>query len=147
MKASTWELIDRTGFAVSFLCAVHCIALPFLLPFLPLIAGSFFWSEGFEEGVVYAALLLATPALIRGYLRHRRVWVPAAFALGVGFLLLRPGHHVHGDHIHLEPEHFVFAACAGLSLAVGHFLNLRFCRSCHACLEHGEAKTCPSHQE
>lgn len=144
MKASTWERIDRTGFAVSFVCAAHCIAFPVLLPFLPLIAGSFFWSEGFEEGVVFAALLLAAPALIRGYLQHRRVWVPAAFAVGVGFLLLRPGHHVHGDHVHLEPEHYVFAACAGLSLAVGHWLNLRFCRSCPVCREHGEAKPCSS---
>ena len=33
---------DRAGIWISGLCAVHCLALPVLLPMVPLIASSFF---------------------------------------------------------------------------------------------------------
>ncbi|MBU62094.1 MAG: hypothetical protein CMI26_06295 [Opitutae bacterium] len=134
-KAFSWDRFDRAGMFVSFLCAVHCISLPFLLPFLPLLAGSFFWKEGFEETVVAVSLLIAGSTLFRGYLKHRRFWVLLAFGSGLTFLLLRPDAHGHGhDHAGaIDVAHYLFAACAGISLAFGHWLNLRFCKSCPVC--------------
>ena len=148
IKALSWEHFDRAGMFVSFLCAVHCIALPILLPFLPLLAGSFFWTEGFEETVVAASLLIAGPTLFRGYLQHRRFWVPLAFGLGLAFILLRPDAHGHGhDHSHagtIDIAHYLFAACAGISLASGHWLNLRFCKSCPVCSHNEKDEPCSS---
>ena len=87
MKASTWERFDKAGTAVSLTCAVHCVAFPFLVGFAPLLAGSFLWGEAFEETMAACSLIIATPALARGYLRHRRPWVPLAFVVGVVFML------------------------------------------------------------
>ena len=42
--------------------------------------------------------------------------------------------HFHHDHIHEgEALHFVFAALAGFSLAIGHWINLKLCKSCPSC--------------
>ena len=90
IKSLSWGCFDRAGMFVSFMCAIHCIALPILHPFLPLLAGSFFWAEGVEETVVAASLLIAGPTLFRGYLQHRQSWVLLAFGLGLAFILLRP---------------------------------------------------------
>ncbi len=148
IKALSWERFDRAGMFVSFICAIHCIALPILLPFLPLLAGSFFWAEGVEETVVVASLLIAGPTLFRGYLQHRKFWVLLAFGLGLAFILLRPDAHVHShDHSHtgtIEVAHYLFAACAGLSLACGHWLNLRFCKNCPVCSHNEKDEPCSS---
>ncbi len=144
MKSVTWEQIDKTGFTLSLLCAIHCIAFPLLLPFLPLLAGSFIWSSGFEQTVVFASLLVAAPTLLRGYAQHRRIWVPVAFVIGLCFVLLRPEAHVHADGVHLGIEHYFFASCTGLALASGHWLNLRFCRACPICRHHPDDKPCSS---
>ena len=137
MKASTWERFDKAGTAVSLTCAVHCVAFPFLVGFAPLLAGSFLWGEAFEETMAACSLVIATPALARGYLRHRRLWVPLAFVVGIVFLLaLRP--FAEGA------AHFLFAAGGGFALASGHLLNIRFCRTCPVCRHHDDGEPCSS---
>jgi hypothetical protein len=121
------------GMTLSMACAIHCLAMPVLIPLLPLLAGSFLTGETTESVILTVTLLIAAPTLFRGYLRHRKFRVPAIFLLGLLFLALRPG-AFHHDHVHEgEVWHFVLAALAGLSLAIGHWLNLRLCKSCPSC--------------
>jgi len=141
MKAIFWEKIDRLGMTVSFICAIHCIAFPLLLPLLPFIAGSFFWSSGFEGIVVCTSFSIASLALFRGYFLHRRAWVPLAFGVAVVLLLVGHESHDHGGASHFEAEHFVLASLAGVFLVIGHFLNIRFCRSCPVCRS-SESESC-----
>jgi hypothetical protein len=133
MKSVTWRAFDRLGMTLSMACAIHCLVMPVLIPLLPLLASSFLTGETTESVILTATLLIAAPTLFRGYLKHRKFRVPAIFLLGLLFLALRPG-AFHHDHVHEgEVWHFVLAALAGLSLAIGHWLNLRLCKSCPSC--------------
>ena len=120
---------------LSMACAIHCLAMPMLIPLLPLVASSYFGGETTEAVILTITLLIAGPTLFRGYLKHRKFRVPAIFLLGLLFLALRPG-SLHHEHAHLhegEILHFVMAALAGLSLAIGHWINLKLCKSCPSC--------------
>ena len=120
-----WHLADRLGATASFLCAVHCAALPFVLVFLPLLGLQFLASHTFEKGFVLFACLLATITLLGGYRRHRR-----RLALGLvlpGLLLLITGITVLHDTGSLL-LHSVLVTCGGLLVASAHFVNLRFDR-------------------
>ena len=133
MKAARWRTFDRMGMTLSLACAIHCLAMPVLLPLIPLLAGSFLVGETTESVVLSITLMIAAPTLFRGYLKHRKFRVPAIFLLGLFFLALRPS-AFHHDHVHEgEALHFVFAALAGFSLAIGHWINLKLCKSCPSC--------------
>ena len=148
MKATVWKSFDRIGMTLSMACAIHCLAMPLLLPLIPLLAGSFWVGETTELVIVIITLLIAVPTLLRGYLKHRKLTVPAMLALGLLLLALRPGAfhygHAHGHwHGHQEELlHFVFAALAGFSLAIGHWVNLKLCKSCPSCKEEDSIRYC-----
>jgi hypothetical protein len=123
-----WHAADRVGALASFLCAVHCAALPFVLVFLPLLGLQFLADHAFERGFVSFACVLATITLIGGYRRHRR---PLALALVLpGLLLLILGITVLHDGASLM-LHSVLVTCGGLLVASAHFVNLRFDRIHH----------------
>lgn len=67
-----WNAADRVGATASFLCAIHCAALPFVLAILPLLGLSFLADHTFERGFVLFASSLALFALVNGYRRHHR---------------------------------------------------------------------------
>src|ERR1043165_1712025 len=72
------DTADRVGATASFLCAVHCAALPFVFALLPAIGLGFLANHSFERWFIAFATTLALTMLIRGYRRHR-----AANALGL----------------------------------------------------------------
>lgn len=113
-------LVDRVGATASFACAVHCVALPFVLGLLPLIGLGFLASHAFERVFVVCAVLLASGSMLTAYRRHRR---PQALMLMVpGIVLLVFGVGVDIDaHILL---HTVSVVCGGVLVASAHVANL-----------------------
>jgi hypothetical protein len=120
-----WHMADRLGATASFLCAVHCALLPFVLALLPVLGLSFLADHRFERGFVFFASALASFVLASGYRRHRS---PLAIALAIpGLLLLILG--VTVLHSHSIVVHSVMVTCGGLLVASSHFLNLRLDRA------------------
>lgn len=128
-----WHAADRLGATASFLCAIHCAALPFVIALLPLIGLSFLADHRFEAGFVAFASVLATVVLVSGYRRHRRR-APLLLAIP-GLTLLMLG--VTFLHSHSLLVHSVLVTCGGLLVATSHFVNLRVDRSEHAGHIHG----------
>jgi hypothetical protein len=120
-KSFWWRVADRIGATASFLCAIHCAALPFVLAILPLIGLEFLASHTFERGFVMFACALALFSLGRGYRRHR-LSQPLMFALP-GLVLLLLGVTV-AESISIV-VHSVLVTLGGLLVASSHFLNLR----------------------
>lgn len=120
-KSFWWSVADRIGAAASFLCAIHCALLPFVLALLPLIGLEFLASHTFERGFVIFACALALFSLIRGYRRHH-LSQPLAFALPGLTLLLLGVTVAEGYSIVV---HSVLVTLGGLLVAFSHFLNLR----------------------
>jgi hypothetical protein len=128
-----WHVADRLGALASFLCAIHCAALPFVLALLPFVGLGFLATHGFEQGFVAFATVLASAALYSGYRRHHRrlpllLAVPGLVLLILGVTVLHSGSLL---------VHSVLVTCGGLLVATAHFVNLRVDRSGHAGHIHG----------
>ncbi|MDE2247971.1 MAG: MerC domain-containing protein [Xanthomonadaceae bacterium] len=120
-KTRWWRVADRVGAAASFLCAIHCAALPFVLALLPFLGLEFLADHRFERGFVTCACLLATFAMVRGFRRHQHP-LPLLLAVpGLALLLLGVTYAEHDP----VAVHSVLVTCGGLLLAAAHFVNLR----------------------
>jgi hypothetical protein len=120
-KFRWWKVADRIGATASFLCAIHCALLPFVLALLPFVGLEFLADHRFERGFVLFACALALVALIRGFRRHQRPLPLLLAAPGLALLLLGVT-YAEGYSIIL---HSVLVTCGGLLLASAHFVNLR----------------------
>ncbi len=128
-----WHAADRLGATASFLCAIHCAALPFVIALLPVIGLGFLADHRFEEVFVAFACMLATAALVSGFRRHRRR-LPLVLALPGLVLLVLGVTFLHNGSL---LTHSILVTCGGLLVASAHFVNLRVDRSGHAGHIHG----------
>ncbi len=119
--------IDFYGSLLSLCCAIHCIVMPMaLMLFTPWLA-TVFRQETPHLVLVGASVALAAWAFWRGKRKHGKAWllwfaVAAAVLIVVGELFLNAAPWYHA----------VISASAGLALAFGHSLNLKYCAS-HDC--------------
>ncbi|MGP1665095.1 MAG: MerC domain-containing protein [Rhodanobacter sp.] len=120
-KSRWWRRADRVGAVASFLCAIHCALLPFILALLPVLGLEFLADHRFERGFVLFACVLALVALVRGFRRHAGP-LPLLLAIPGLLLLLLGVTYAEGYSIGL---HSVLVTCGGLLLAAAHFFNLR----------------------
>lgn len=120
-KSRAWQIADRIGATASFLCAIHCALLPFVLVLLPVVGLEFLADHRFERGFVLFACILALVALIRGFRRHQHP-LPLLLAVPGLVLLLLGVTYAEGYSVML---HSVLVTCGGLLLASAHFVNLR----------------------
>lgn len=119
-KTRWWRMADRIGATASFLCAIHCALLPFVLALLPLVGLEFLADHRFERGFVIFACVLALVALGRGFRRHQQP-LPLLLAIPGLALLLIGVTFAENYSIML---HSVLVTCGGLLLASAHFVNL-----------------------
>jgi hypothetical protein len=121
---------DRVGATASFLCALHCAALPFVFALLPALGLGFLADHGFERWFIAFATLLALTMLTRGYLRHR---VPLAIGLLLpSLVLLWLGGYVF-DFDSSAALHATLVALGGSGVAAAHLVNLRLANAYDAC--------------
>lgn len=73
---------DALGIGASAACAVHCLAAPFLLLFLPALGAA--WSRPWVHWAIAAVVLpIAVVVIGRGYIAHRRRSTLVLASLGV----------------------------------------------------------------
>lgn len=126
-KSGGWQVADRVGATASFLCAIHCALLPFVLAMLPFVGLGFLADHRFERAFVLFACVLATLALGRGFRRHQEPLPLLLAAPGIALLVL--GVTFLGNPAMIT--HSVLVTCGGLLLAAAHFVNLRNDRRRH----------------
>lgn len=111
--------LDRIGMWMSQFCLVHCVALPFLFVFFPVL--TFLHSEVFEWSFVGASGLIALFAMLQGYFYHKRS-IPTLLAIvGFGIFIIS---HLYG---HEKVWMFVFA---GAFIFGAHYVNHHFTHNC-----------------
>ena len=112
------EWLDGTAGALSVLCLVHCLALPFFVAGLPFLSQ---FSEGHLHAQVLVIVLpLSIFALGIGFRRHRDMRIVAGGALGL--LLLVTGATVAHSTLGLTADR-LFTVSGSLILATAHFYN------------------------
>lgn len=128
----TVDKLDKVGATASFLCAIHCAIMPFVITVLPLLGLGFLASEPVEWGLLGASATLGTTSLCVGYREHRKRSIFAV--LGIALALLVAGHLLHEHPLGAwGPILMVFG---GFTMMGAHLLNRLLCRSCRVCSEH-----------
>jgi len=119
------SVLDRVGACASTACALHCVLLPFVITALPFLGLSVFASSAFEMGMIVFTVALATFSFCWGGKLHGE-WRTLLLVLAA-LTLFAFGHELDGT------LHRVVMALGGVSLATGHILNRRLCKSCKQC--------------
>ena len=123
--------LDKTGAAASWICAVHCLATPFVVSFLPVFGLGFLADEKGEYIFLALSLALASVSLLPAFFKlHRKISILFLFVVGIFSV---------GAADALFEENFagkiiLVAAGAGLMTAA-HLFNRRLCRACVKCDE------------
>jgi len=121
-RRTSAHLADRIGAAASFLCALHCAALPLVLGVLPALGLGFLADHMFERIFIACATGFALTVVLYAYRRHRD---PRALALLVpGLLLLWTGGFLLDGHS-LIGLHAMLVTIGGGCVALAHMTNLR----------------------
>lgn len=127
-KASS-DWLDKTGMAASWLCAIHCLVLPFAVSILPLIGLSFLLSETTERAFIGISILIAALSLLPAYFRrHGRIRSITTFIGGISLILA--AHLLFEESFVLKA---IFLITGGALITTAHFVNRRLCRECEAC--------------
>lgn len=126
-SSSAW--LDATGMAAAWLCAIHCLALPFAVSILPLVGLSFLVSETTERVFIGISIFIAGLSLMPAYFRkHRRLRALVLFTGGIGLIIF--SHLLFEDSLVFKA---IFLITGGAVITTAHVVNRRLCRECGSC--------------
>ena len=122
--------LDQASIGLSFLCVVHCLALPVVLVLAPSLASLPLGDEHFHLWLVMLVVPTSSLALFLGCRRHRRWHISVWGITGVSVLLMTAvfGHSVLG-----EVGERAFTVIGAVLVAIGHGLNYKLCRQVDCC--------------
>jgi len=116
--------LDIVGMYASTICAVHCLALPFLLVALPLAGITFVADLLWEIAFLGVAAIVGITGISRSFKIHRKKLPAILLMIGLLLLILSKIEISHG-HEAIEAHTFI-AFFGGIIVALAHFVNLRF---------------------
>ena len=118
---------DLLGVGLSLLCLIHCLALPVLIAFAPVLLKSLPGDEVTHRSLAVIIGFVGFLAFRSGYKVHGRRWLLGLFLFG---LMLVSAAAVLGDAILTSYGEAAITVCGGLILVAAHLFNRTFCRSC-----------------
>lgn len=103
-------IIDKMGGFMAVLCAIHCLALPFLLSF------GVIWSHGIVEYIFLLSAVIFTIATVLQSVKLESLHQGALFLfiLGIIGILASVFFHAH-----------LLSAIGGILLALAHYINYK----------------------
>ena len=115
---------DWMGLTAGILCAIHCVATPFVAALLPVLTDA-----GGLWGMLDVFFLLASLIAVWGAMRSSSLrWVRRSAPAGWIVLALGLAGERYGV---IGSDYVMYLGAAGLLLA--HAANLRHCRRCEYC--------------
>lgn len=118
-KESLEYTLDFIGILASLACAIHCLALPFVLTISAL--GNLMWLNTSQlewSFIVFTILIAASSLLWSFFWKHRKSQVLWLAVLGVSLII--------GNHIEHTVNDYWLTAFGGILLASAHALNWLF---------------------
>jgi hypothetical protein len=117
--------LDVTGFWVSVLCALHCVAVPILLSFAAFGSWAVLEEPSIEYTVLGISTVLGVGSLLTSYFRHHRK-LTAIGILIAGFTFIAISRQTDKEIL----EGMLTATGASL-VAWSHVVNFRLCKNYH----------------
>ncbi|MDQ3129266.1 MAG: MerC domain-containing protein [Acidobacteriota bacterium] len=123
------NLWDKTGITISWVCAAHCLAMPFIISFLPLLGISFLAHEGIEYVIIGFSIVIALITLLPAYFQqHRKIRTLLLYTSGICFVIF-------ADMLFEESlsAKIIFVLIGACLVSSAHFINRKLCRNCEVC--------------
>ena len=100
MADPTKSNVEKVGFWLTVICAVHCIATPLVITFLPILGSKFEMFHRYENAFLFISFILALYLLGRDYREHKNIFpmvllLTAAVLNTFAFLFLNKSHEVY----------------------------------------------------
>lgn len=123
MKNMIKEQAGKISVLTSIACAIHCMALPLLLPLLPVMGLSFLANETVELLMILFAISFAAFSLFTAFFKyHQRLYPLYLLSIAAFLMIFR---HSWGEALEL------YILVAGvIVLSAANYLNHRLCHSC-----------------
>lgn len=121
---------DKTAISLSFLCTIHCLAMPLLVVLLPSLAALPLEEEAFHLWMVFIVVPVSIYALTMGCKNHKRYRVLLVGGIGLCILIatVLAGHDALG-----ETWEKTLTVIGSSIIALGHFWNHRLCQQHDSC--------------
>lgn len=118
---------DKTAITLSFLCALHCIALPIVLIILPTVASLLaFDLESLHLWLIFVVIPVSAFALISGYMHHKRKNVLIISAIGMLLLIAAV---IFGHDILAGKGEVILTLAGSVLIMFGHVKNFKLRRN------------------
>ena len=113
---------DKAAVSLSLLCIAHCIVLPLIIIFLPLLSSYWISSESFHLWLLVGVLFNSSYAIALGYSKHALKSVIVWVVSGLSVLLLA---FMFGADIAGEFGEKGLTVLGAMIVAFGHIKNFR----------------------
>ena len=123
MRVKQMIPMERLGLFLSALCAIHCLAMPFIIFFAPYIVGSLAFSTTVEWSLVLSSFGLAAYILILDYQKHKRL--KPLYFLVLAFVL-----KVLEVSLGNQSYNWIFGVLLGCSVAYAYWVNYKHKTAC-----------------
>ncbi len=120
------SVLDRSAIGLSFLCVLHCLAVPLTLILMPSLAALPIADERVHLLLVLLVLPTSTVALTLGCRQHGLKHILAWGLTGIAILVLAA---VLGEGFLGEYGEKILTVVGSVLVAVGHILNFKCCRT------------------
>jgi hypothetical protein len=120
----------KLGMSLSLLCAIHCLAMPFVITLLPLAGGVFNLDATTEIILIGASVIISSLTLSRDYLKHHHSLQPL-YVLTLGVLLIAVMHLIP-----LPPAYKWTESLGGIMLFAAFLVNRKHMKKHHTCVIH-----------
>jgi len=122
-------LSDRTAIGLSLLCALHCLAVPLAIVYVPVALTLNLEHKAFHLGMLLLVIPFSVFALTLGCRNHRCVRVAACGIIGLTCMILA----VSVGHSAGESIERVLTLLGASFVALAHFRNYRLCQHSAHC--------------
>ncbi len=122
-RAKQFMPIEKLGLFLSFACAIHCLAMPFVFFFAPYFIGTYAFGPMVEWALVASSFLLAAYLLIADYFKHRKIR-PLLF-LGIAFIIKLIDLFVGN-----KSDEWIYGTLLGISVAYAYWVNYKHKSAC-----------------
>ena len=120
---------DTLGIAASTLCMIHCVALPFLIAFLPGIFGTFVHSDWTHVILAFFVASFCLLGILPGFLRHSERSVLLLMVVGLSLVLFA----TFASSLILNGRFELPLMTAGnLMVVAAHYRNRKLLHSVHS---------------
>jgi hypothetical protein len=121
---------DKLGMSLSLLCAIHCLAMPFVITLLPLAGAAFNLDLATELLLIGSSIVLSGTILYKDYRRHHHSFRPLGVLIAA-VLLITLLHLVS-----LPLSYKWLESSGGILLFVAFLVNRKYMKAHHTCAVH-----------